>query len=267
MDNEPGADSKLKVPRPSIESFVFEGEEMPLLLRRPVVISLAAIFLAFIVGYVVAVRFFGLSLNFDAQPFKDWVDGFGVWGPVIFIAVMALSVLFAPIPNVPVFVAAGLAWGPVVGTFYSMAGLVIGSALAFQVARWLGRRHLHRLVGAKMAGRLDHLADTMGGRVIFWSRLLPAVNFDWISFVAGMTSIRFMPFIIYSALGMLIPTAVSVAAGDGLARDPRITLILVGSWLAAIVGSALYFWQRRRRWRARQASASADARTEFGSSV
>jgi uncharacterized membrane protein YdjX (TVP38/TMEM64 family) len=107
----------------------------------------------------------------------------------------------------------------------------------------------------------------MGGRVIFWSRMLPAVNFDWISFVAGMTSIRFMPFIIYSALGMLIPTALVVAAGDGLARDPRITLALVGFWMAAIVGSALYFWQRRRRWRAQHGSGSADARTEFGKSV
>jgi uncharacterized membrane protein YdjX (TVP38/TMEM64 family) len=148
-----------------------------------------------------------------------------------------------------------------------MAGLVLGSALAFQTARWLGRRHLGRLVGAKLAARLDHLAETMGGRVIFWSRMLPAVNFDWISFVAGMTSIRFLPFIIYSALGMLIPTALVVAAGDGLARDPRITLVLVGCWMAAIVGSALYFWQRRRRWRAQRASGSADVRTEFGKSA
>jgi uncharacterized membrane protein YdjX (TVP38/TMEM64 family) len=265
--DEQEAGSKLKVPRPSIDTFVFEGEEMPLLLRRPVVFTLVAVFLALVLGYVAAVRFFGLSLNFDAAPFKEWVDGFGVWGPIIFIAVMAASVLFAPIPNVPIFVAAGLAWGPVVGTLYSMAGLVLGSALAFQTARWLGRRHLGRLVGAKLAARLDHLADTMGGRVIFWSRMLPAVNFDWISFVAGMTSIRFMPFIIYSALGMLIPTALVVAAGDGLARDPRITLALVGVWMAALVGSAWYFWQRRRRWRAQHASGSADARTEFGKSV
>jgi uncharacterized membrane protein YdjX (TVP38/TMEM64 family) len=266
-DPEPGSVGKHRIPRPSVDDFVFEGEEMPLLLRRPVVFGLVAVFIALVAGYVLAVRLFGLSLNFDAAPFKEWVDGFGVWGPVIFIVVMALSVLFAPIPNVPIFVAAGLAWGPVVGTLYSMAGLVLGSTMAFHAARWLGRRHLSRLVGAKLAGRLDHLADTMGGRVIFWSRMLPAVNFDWISFVAGMTSIRFVTFIVYSALGMLVPTALVVAAGDGLARDPRITLTLVGCWMAAIIGSALFFWQRRRRWQARRASAVAEVRTEFGNSV
>ncbi|MEO6044509.1 MAG: TVP38/TMEM64 family protein, partial [Tepidiformaceae bacterium] len=73
------------------------------------------------------------------------------------------------------------------------------------------------------------------------------VNFDWISFVAGMTSIRFTPFFVYSALGMLLPTFVAVAAGDGLGRDIRITLAYGGLWVAAIVASAGYFWYRRRR--------------------
>ena len=41
--------------------------------------------------------------------------------------------------------------------------------------------------------------------------MMPVVNFDWISFVAGMTSIRFVPFFVASFLGMLLPTFVAVA--------------------------------------------------------
>ncbi len=232
---------------PSLDAFVFEGEETPLLLRVRVVAGIAAAFVALVLGYLVLARVFGWSYDFNARPFREWVDGWGAWGPVVFIAVMALSVLFAPIPNVPIFIAAGLAWGPVLGTVYSVTGLLIGSSMAFYVSRRFGRRHLPRLIGQKAAERLDGVAETMGGRVIFWSRMLPAVNFDWISFVAGMTSIRFAPFLVYSALGMLLPTWVAVAAGDGLGRDIRITLAYGGIWVAAIVASAAYFWYRRRR--------------------
>lgn len=257
----------VRIKRPTLEDFVFEGEEMPLLLRRRVVFAMVAAFVLVIGAYGAAAQLFDLSLNFDAAPFREWVDGFGLWGPVVFVLVMALSVLFAPIPNAPIFIAAGLAWGSVLGTAYSMAGLILGSAMAFYAARWLGRRHLGRLIGAKAAGRLDHLADTMGGRVIFWARMLPAVNFDWISFVAGMTSIRFLPFIVFSALGMLVPTTIMVIAGDGLGHDIRITLILGACWLGALVASALFFWYRRRRWQSRRSAALAAARNEFRNPV
>ncbi|MCL6643867.1 MAG: VTT domain-containing protein, partial [Dehalococcoidia bacterium] len=162
---------------------------------------------------------------------------------------MALSVLFAPVPNAPIFMAAGLAWGPVLGTLYCMAGLVLGSAVAFWVARRFGRRHLARLIGRRNADRIDALVLEMGGRVVFWSRMIPAVNFDWISFLAGMTAIPFRVFIVYSALGMLFPTAIAVVAGDGLGRDARITLAAGGVWVGVIVVSAVVYWRRRANGR------------------
>jgi uncharacterized membrane protein YdjX (TVP38/TMEM64 family) len=98
-----------------------------------------------------------------------------------------------------------------------------------------------------MAERLDTLADTMGGRVVFWARMLPAINFDWISIVAGMTSIRFTVFIVYSALGMLIPTAMVVIAGDGLSSNPKVTLLMAGLWFVGIAATGFYFWWGRRK--------------------
>jgi uncharacterized membrane protein YdjX (TVP38/TMEM64 family) len=239
--------------RPTLDDFAFAGEDVPLLLRKRPLIVIGVGFAVVAATYVVAAHLFGLSFDLDAKPFQEWVDGFGPWGPLIFIVVMAFSVLFAPIPNVPIFIAAGLAWGPVVGTLYSMTGLLVGSAMAFYVARWLGRRHLPRLIGAKAAGRLDRLTETTGGQMIFWLRMLPAVNFDWISFAAGMTSMRFSVFIVFSALGMLLPTALTVVAGDALANNPNVTLAMAGVWMAGILASALFFWYRRRRWNAQRA--------------
>jgi uncharacterized membrane protein YdjX (TVP38/TMEM64 family) len=216
-------------------------------------------FVVLAVAYIAISRALGLSNDINAEPFKDWVEARGVWAPVVFILVMALSVLFAPIPNVPIFIAAGLAWGPVLGTAYSMAGMMLGSVLAFYVSRWLGRKHLPKLIGSKAANKLDSLTDAMGGKMVFWARMLPVVNFDWISFIAGLTSIRFWPFFVYSFLGMLTPTTVAVVAGDSLGKDIRITIALGGLWVGGIVISAFVFWRRRDRWRNRQPQAVGDA--------
>lgn len=232
-----------------LDQMVLTTNETPLLVRKPVVLGVVAAFLATVILYFVTTQFFGVSFKIDAEPFRDWVEARGALGVAVFILVMAVSVLFAPIPNVPIFIAAGLAWGPVLGTLYCMAGLTLGSTAAFVLARKFGRRHLPRLIGHHAASRLDSMVDNMGGRVVFWTRLMPGVNFDWISFVAGMTSVPFRTFIVFSFLGMLPPTAITVAMGDALTKNPAITLALGGFWVVSILATAGYFWMRRKHWR------------------
>jgi uncharacterized membrane protein YdjX (TVP38/TMEM64 family) len=232
-----------------MDSFVFEGEETPLLLRKRVLAGIVAAFLLIVAAYFVAAQVFGLSLEIDAEPFQDWVDGLGVWGPIAYMGILAISVLFAPIPNAPIFIAAGLAWGPVLGTIYSLAGMMLGSVAAFWVSRRFGRKYLPLLIGSKAAARIDSLSETMGGKVIFWARMLPVVNFDWVSFVAGLTAMRFWTYFTWSFFGMILPTSVAVVAGDGLGKDIRVTLALGGFWVAGILLSALYFWYRHRSYR------------------
>ncbi len=252
-----------------MDDFIYEGESTPLLMQKRVVAGIVVAFIMLVAGYLVVSEYFGLSYRVDAQPLRDWVEDRGALGPIGFILLMAISVLFAPIPNAPIFIAAGLVWGPALGTAYSMAGMMLGSVMAFYVSRWFGRRHIHRLIGHKAADRLDGLVDTMGGRVIFWARMLPVVNFDWISFVAGLTTIRFWPFFAASFLGMLLPTTVAVVAGDALGKDVRVTLAMAGIWVGGIAGSAVFFYERRRRQRKRRAialAASAAPPDEFRSS-
>ncbi|MGE0598925.1 MAG: TVP38/TMEM64 family protein [Dehalococcoidia bacterium] len=242
-----------------IEELFFEGNETPLLLRKSVLIGIVAGFLALVAIYALITVVFDVSLKIDAKPFKNWVEDRGPLGVVVFILAMAASVLFAPIPNAPIFIAAGLAWGPILGTAYCMAGLTIGSAAAFGVSRRFGRQHLPRLIGHRAAAHLDNLADNMGAGVVFWTRIMPGLNFDWISFVAGMTSVPFRTFIVFSFLGMIPPTAITVAMGDQLGRNPLISIALGGIWVLAIIGTAFYFWRRRKN-ASREKAARPDSR-------
>jgi uncharacterized membrane protein YdjX (TVP38/TMEM64 family) len=242
-------------PRPAnpskLEAAVFE-DETPLLLRWPVIVGVSLVVVAVVGAYFIASAIWGISLEVDAEPFQEWVEDRGVFAPIVFIAVLAVSVLFAPIPNAPIFIAAGLAWGSFLGTVYSLIGCLVGSTLAFWAARWLGRRWLPRLIGRRTAERMDKIADSMGGRVVFAARMVPILNFDWLSYVAGVTSIRYSVFLLASALGMIVPTAAAVIAGDGLGRDLRLTAGALGAWLAAALLFAAWYYWRRRRYLARK---------------
>ncbi|MBH77008.1 MAG: hypothetical protein CL897_02090 [Dehalococcoidia bacterium] len=248
--------------KPTITDFVAEGEETPLLLQGRVLSSIALVFLGLVATYFILAEIFDVSLQFDPEPLQEWTEQWGMWGPIVFMAVMAFSVLFAPIPNAPILIVAGLIWGPVLGSIYAMIGMMWGSAMAFWVARWLGRRHLARLVGSKTAKQMDSLATRMGGRLIFWARMLPVVNFDWISFLAGLTAMNFWRFFAFSFLGMLTPTVVAVVAGDSLGRDLRITLIIAGVWVGGVIASGLYFWWRQRKARMETAGPTAEPLAE-----
>ncbi|MCA9824874.1 MAG: TVP38/TMEM64 family protein, partial [Dehalococcoidia bacterium] len=122
-----------------LTDLAFQSGEVPILLRPKVLVGLVLGFLLMVAAYFAAVQIFDLSLSIDAEPFQEWVDGWGLLGPLVYMVVLAASVLFAPIPNLPIFIAAGLAWGPVLGTVYSMGGMMLGSAAAFWVSRRLGR--------------------------------------------------------------------------------------------------------------------------------
>ena len=107
----------------SLGALAFEDAQTPLLLRKPVVGGVVLGFAAVVALYFVATQFWGLSFKIDAEPFRDWVEERGALGVLVFILVMALSVLFAPIPNVPIFIAAGLAfvlWSIMILVYYSV---------------------------------------------------------------------------------------------------------------------------------------------------
>ncbi len=81
---------------------------------------------------------------------------------------------------------------------------------------------------------MDQLAEQMGGRAVFLMRLLPAFNFDWVSYAAGLTSMSVRTFAAATFLGMLPPVVAIVAVGDLLVSRP--------AWSALIFGALFVLW-------------------------
>lgn len=176
-----------------------------------------------------------LAEHVSVDDAREWIRDLGAWGPILLIAVLAAAMVFSPIPNVPLFIAAGLVWGTPLGTVYSVIGQIIGASSAFWISRALGRRHLARIVGEIPAARIDRLSKHLGTRVVFWLRMIPFISFDLTSYAAGLTAMRYGPFILAAALGSVIPTAVVVHFGEALDGSWGARFLSGGLVLAAIL--------------------------------
>ncbi len=91
---------------------------------------------------------------------------------------------------------------------YGALGCTIGSAVAYGVGMWGGRRFLYKYGKYVLVSRHDlDLADRWferwGSWAVFVSRLLPLVR-TFISLPAGIARMHFVKFLIYSFLGSFI---------------------------------------------------------------
>ena len=220
-----------------------DASEGPILLdpvRRRRIIGLAAFALAaaFVIGD------FALG-DLETTDIREWGEGLGVWGPVLLIAILAAAMVFAPIPNPPFMIAAGLIWGTVLGVVYAVIGQLIGAAIIFWISRRFGRQFVPRLVGERGAERIDVLAREMGPQLVFWWRMMP-ISFDFAAYAAGLTPMSFRFFITLVALGSILPTAVVVHFGDSLTESWTARFVAGGLIIVAITVPATVLYVRNR---------------------
>src|SRR5688572_25440998 len=109
--------------------------------RRRALVRLALFALAIAAGFA-AVTLAG----FGPDDARRWVDDAGAAGPLLFVLVAAVLglVLF---PGHVTATAAGLLFGTAAGTGLMLATALLGSTLAFLLARRVGADALHALLG------------------------------------------------------------------------------------------------------------------------
>ncbi len=139
-------------------------------------------------------------------------------------------------------------FGP--GLAVALAGGLFAALVAFGLSRTLGRSAAIRLAGPRL-GRVDELMGRRGFVAVLAGRLLPMMPFVVLSYGAGLTAVRWAPYVAGTALGLMPSTVVQVGIGASASAvvdhaTPLTVLPLLGAAvvLAALAAGA---WQRRRR--------------------
>jgi uncharacterized membrane protein YdjX (TVP38/TMEM64 family) len=143
---------------------------------------------------------------------KELVDGYGIAGPLLFVAAAAfLSCAFFPGPLLAG--AAGLLFGTVLGTGVAVASGTTAAALAFTLSRHGARPIVEELEGDRVRRWRDWV-DRRGIVAVLYARIMPGMPFAVVNYAAGLTRLRLALFAGVTAVA-IVPRSFAYAALGG----------------------------------------------------
>lgn len=137
----------------------------------------------------------------QVESIKTFVLGFGLYAPLIFIALFTLAPLIF-FPDGILALAGGLIFGFAWGSFYIILGALCGGTLSFYLARLYSHKMREKLAHEKLI-HFQKSVQKHGFVMILLLRLVPLVPFNIISYSAGFSTIRYRDFFFATLLGMM----------------------------------------------------------------
>ncbi len=171
-----------------------------------------------------------LDVMRDEGSFQAYLERAGNWMTALFISLQFLQVVILPIPSTVTVVAGTALFGPFLGSLYSLAGIVVGSLVAFLIGRYAGLRVCAWLVGKET---LEKWLEKIKGKdklLLTAMFLLPVFPDDVLCFVAGFSSMSiwyFLAVILISRVLAIFTTSYSI------------TLIPFDTWWGLLIWGVL----------------------------
>ncbi|HEX9970999.1 MAG TPA: TVP38/TMEM64 family protein [bacterium] len=164
-------------------------------------------------------QFTPLSISdFTPTSVKNFILQFGVWAPIVFIAIYALRGAILVIPVGVMSFAGGLAFGKWLGTIYILIGATLGASLSFVIARYFGRKFIESFSWLHK-GKIKSFDDGIeknGFRMMLFFRLMPLFQYDAVNFGAGLSKIKFRDYVLATFIGMTPGGFINAMLGSSL---------------------------------------------------
>ncbi|OOE14331.1 TVP38/TMEM64 family protein [Fictibacillus arsenicus] len=149
---------------------------------------------------------------------RDWVLSFGMVAPIIYILINVVRP-FTLFPISVLSLAGGLAFGAVWGTVYTVFSATLGAVISFYLAKHLGARWLKKTTDApSKIEKWQKQLKEKGFIYIFLLRVIPVLNFDLVSYVAGISRLKFRSYVFATMLGVLPGTLAYNLLGDSFIK-------------------------------------------------
>lgn len=159
-------------------------------------------YIPYILTGIVFLILYLIGTRFSKEEINIYLDQVGPWGPIALTALLVVANIVAPISNSPIVFAGFFAYGKWVIALTLLATLIT-SVTNFYIGRYLGRGIVIKLIGEKNVKKADNFIQGNGLLMLFFLRVCQAGYFDYISYVVGLSSLKFKPYIIITLLGFI----------------------------------------------------------------
>jgi uncharacterized membrane protein YdjX (TVP38/TMEM64 family) len=168
-----------------------------------------------------------LIVNQDADSLVAFFDSLGVFAEVIFVLIVILEVVVAPLPPLALYIAGGILFGAFTGGTIILFANLIGSFIDFKIARHYGRRFVAKKVDEKLRKKFDNFSQKYGGFAIFLLRINPLTTTDLVSYLAGLSKMKLKSFLIWTAVGLIPLIYIQTYFGDFFVKENNFLFTLV----------------------------------------
>lgn len=170
---------------------------------------------------------------------QEYFHSLGVMAPLVYLALVTVEVVVAPIPGLMLYAPGGVVFGGFLGGLLSLLGNTLGAGISCQLIRSLGGR---RFTLWLEQGRLHAYREKLS-RAGFWVVLLlrinPLTSSDLVSYAAGLTGVEVWKVMTGTFLGMAPLCWAQAYLCDGvLTAIPQLfypLVVLCGLYAVAVV--------------------------------
>lgn len=199
-----------------------------------------------IIGALIIVRITGAHQYLDQEAFRQLVQAYGAFGPVIYMLIYTIApALF--LPGLPITIAGGILFGPLWGVIYTITSATLGACVAFLISRYLARDWIEsKLKGSKWR-RLDQGVERHGWKVVAFTRLIPLFPFNLLNYAFGLTKIKFSHYATATFVCMLPGCVAYIVFSSSLLEVLRgniSTDFIIGVILVVLVSLIPFIYRR-----------------------
>lgn len=178
----------------------------------------------------------------------DLIRSFGIGAPLISVLLMIFQAFVAPIPSFLITGANGLIFGTIGGILISWFGAMLGAAGTFYLARVLGEDFVKRFEkSSELMKKVDEISNKHGAKIIFIGRLLPFVSFDFLSYAAGLSTMKAWRFFLATGFGMIPGTIAYVLLGNQILGYSRYSKQILWITFLGVVAYIIYSMIRKKK--------------------
>ncbi len=205
------------------------------------IITLLPIIVFLLWGYL-----FPSSLFSSKDVIRNYIIGFGIWAPIVFVLLQIIQVVLTPVSHYAVGLAGGFIFGTWYGFLLNYIGRVIGHFIAFLISRTIGRPIVEKLVKPENLAKYDKFWEKGGSFLLFLIYYVPLFPDDEMSYIAGTSKIKLLPFIMANVFGQTGGALALAYLGNGI-KIKTITFVIV--FLITCVLAAIFSWIWWKKYR------------------
>lgn len=172
---------------------------------------------------------------------KEFIRSFGAYSPLAYILLQIVQIIIAPIPGGAIEFLGGYIFGAEMGFLYSMVGLIIGSWMAFALARAFEKWAVEKFVPPETFKKFEYLIGHEGVIISFLLFLIPGFPKDALCYVLGLTPMHTGIFLLISTFGRIPGTLMACLQG-AKAFDAQYKTLIILSGISVLILLVFYIY-------------------------